>query len=46
MPLKDWSTLLIRKGSRQEGLGGIGGGWTAYGSIGNHRESLGRPRKT
>lgn len=25
MPWKDWSTLLIRKGSRQEGLGGIGG---------------------
>jgi hypothetical protein len=38
MPWKDWSTLLIRKGSRQEGPGGIGG-------IERPMESLGKPRK-
>lgn len=39
MPWKDWSTLLIRKGSRQEGLGGNRRIWTAYGSIGKPREA-------
>lgn len=36
MPWKDWSTLLIRKGSKQEGLGGKR----------RRLDGIGKPRKT